>query len=465
MKPALYSLTAQHNGYIHLPGKTGMRREDENVALKPGQQLTDFIVEMTPRALIAGRVVDEYGDPVQNMEVEAVPAAAGSQTARSGMGALTDERGQFRMTGAPGKYFVKASELPNLRTSSEIRTSGPAPPVYGTTFYPSTTNKDRASVVEVAAGHDLTGVDIRLARTLSLSVSGVVTGMPDSSGHAYIVLLSDGQTDQVRLYAPVVPDGKFTVSRLAPGRYRIWASQGSGDSLFLSQPVEVNLESTDETNLSLQLLPGEELSGTLEIQDDPAKSASVETLTVGLEQYTEAHRPKGGEADGSGAFRLAQVFPAKFRVTVRPMPENAYIKSVKLDDTEMPDGVLDLSRGVGGAKLKVTVSLNGGQLEGTVLGEDGKPFSGPLAFVFLAATAEEIDNQSGTPIAPDAKFRFTGLHPGKYRLFAVDPKQVSGDTEGFKTMFPKAEEIEINEGGRIVKDVKVMAAENPNAKP
>jgi hypothetical protein len=317
-------------------------------------------------------------------------------------------------------------------------------------------------VVEVAAGHDLTSVDIRLARTLSLTISGVVTGVPDRSRPAFVWVVGEGLYRRV---AQVGTDGKFALSELAPGHYRVLAMGGSGDDPLWAQPVDVHLENADETNLSLKLLPGEELSGTLEIQGDPAKSASVETLTVGLEQYAEGHRPKGGEADGRGAFRLAQVFPAKFRVTVTPMPENAYIKSVNLDDTEMPDGVLDLSHGGGGAKLKVTVSLNGGQLEGTVLGEAGKPFASPMAFVFLAATAEEIDNQSGKPIEPEAKFRFTGLRPGKYRLFAVDPRQVSGDTEGFKAMFPKAEEIEIKERDRIVKDVKVMVAENPNAKP
>jgi len=104
MKPALYFLTAQRNGYIHLPGK--------NAALKPGDQLTGFIVEMTPRAVIAGRVLDEFGDPMQNVDVEATPVVPAPQLDEPGMGDRTDERGQFRMTGAPGKYYVKATYAP-----------------------------------------------------------------------------------------------------------------------------------------------------------------------------------------------------------------------------------------------------------------------------------------------------------------------------------------------------------------
>jgi hypothetical protein len=115
---------------------------------------------------------------------------------------------------------------------------------------------------------------------------------------------------------------------------------------------------------------------------------------------------------------------------------------------------------VGGARLKVTVGLNGGQVEGTVLGEDGKPFAGPVAFVYLAATADDIDYAGGKP-----KFSFDGLRPGKYRLFAVDPRFFSGSLESFRALFPKGEEIEIREGDRLIKDVKVMAAENRDAKP
>jgi hypothetical protein len=312
-------------------------------------------------------------------------------------------------------------------------------------------------VVEVAAGHDLNGIDIRFARTLSLTISGVVTGVPDGSPPATVWM----EHDEAHQYTqPALFDGIFRFSGLAPGHYRILASTGSGDNRLRSQLLDVHLESIDETNLNLKLMPGEELSGTLKIHGDPAKTTPLETLAVHLEPES-APPPKGGAVDSDGAFRLSQIFPAKFRLTVRPLPENAYIDSVKLDDTEMPNGALDLTRGVGGARLKVTVGLNSGQVEGTVLGEDGKPLANPLAFVFLAATVDEIDNFSGKPIDPGAKFSFGGLRPGKYRLFAVDPRLVSGSLESFRALFPKGEEIEIKEGDRLTKDVKVMADAKP----
>ena len=148
MPPALYFLTAQHNGYVYSPS-------DASVTLKPGNALTDFTVKMTPRALIAGHVVDEFGDPVQHVEVTAVPAS-GSRAGESGMNGRTDERGQFGMTGSPGKFYVRTSATREMTFGiPEISADGLGPAACGATYYPGSETKDRASAVEVAAGHDL----------------------------------------------------------------------------------------------------------------------------------------------------------------------------------------------------------------------------------------------------------------------------------------------------------------------
>jgi hypothetical protein len=466
MPPALYVLTAQRNGYIHLSGKIGMRREDENVTLKFGQRLTDFIVEMTPRAAIAGRVLDEFGDPVQRVEVEAVPAASGFQAERFGMNDMTDERGQFRMTGPPGRFYVKATVPQRGYAQPEIRSDGLAPPVYGTTFYPSSGSKDQATAVEVAAGRDLAGIDIHLSRKLSLTISGVVPGLPDASAPAVIRIDGEGPDGVIgRLrFAFSGADGKFTVPGLMPGRYWLLAGGSSGDNLQ-SSVVEVRLGGADETGVSLQLKRGEALSGVLEMPGDRTEKPVVRLQPLSPFDQLQEGDSKGSEVDRDGAFRIEPVFPGKFRVRVLPMPENAYIKSVKLDSAEAPDGVLDLSRGVGGAKVKVSISLNGGQVEGTVSGDEGQPLESPLPLVVLAATVDEINGGSLKLANVGAKFKYTGLRPGKYRLIGVDSRQYDGDIDAVKAIFPKAPEIEIREGDRIVKDLKVTVVGEPIAKP
>lgn len=64
--------------------------------------------------------------------------------------------------------------------------------------------------------------------------------------------------------------------------------------------------------------------------------------------------PSAVQKDGS--FRLHRVPRDQFRVVVGSLPENAYVKSIQLDETPVTNGMLDLTRGAGGSMLKIVVS-------------------------------------------------------------------------------------------------------------
>jgi hypothetical protein len=338
------------------------------------------------------------------------------------------------------------------------------------TFYPDSASKDQATPVELVAGQNLTGVDIRLARRRSVAISGNVRGIPERgtlNSFTTVLLFSWENTDSFHMNRelPVEPNGKFTIPGLTPGRYLVQARlHAPEDANLQSRAVEVHADSGDETGIALELARGEPVSGTVEFEGEavnaPAKP-SAEKLTVRLEPgrgMADSGGSNSAEVSESGAFQVPQVFPGKFRVRVMPMPENAYIKSVKLGGYEAPDGMVDLSDGVTGAGMQVTLSRNGGQFEGSVVDDDGKPLQGNLALVLLAATADDIGQQNFKPVEPGQKFRYTGLRPGKYRLIAIDVRQFSGGFERLRGLFPNAPEIEIHEGDRIVKDVKLMDA-------
>src|SRR5262249_18744682 len=148
-----------------------------------GEQVTGYQMEMTPRAVLAGRVVDEAGDPVQGVRVQAQPVAPESTPAvlNPAPNPSSDDRGEFRLIMPAGKYYLQAMmNSPSGSERPEVRTDGTSEAVYASTFYPSAVRKDRAGVVEAVAGKDVGGLEIRLARQQTgLSISGVITGIPE----------------------------------------------------------------------------------------------------------------------------------------------------------------------------------------------------------------------------------------------------------------------------------------------
>jgi hypothetical protein len=67
---------------------------------------------------------------------------------------------------------------------------------------------------------------------------------------------------------------------------------------------------------------------------------------------------------------------------------------------------------------------------------------------------------------------FKGVPPGKYKVYAADPTQMnfaggSGVPDGDprRALVAAAETLEVTEGGRVAKNLKVVAREDPNARP
>jgi hypothetical protein len=103
-----------------------------------------------------------------------------------------------------------------------------------------------------------------------------------------------------------------------------------------------------------------------------------------------------------------------------------------------------------------------------VLDSEGDPLTTPLALVLLMKN--ESDSIGGGPAAevtPDARYLIKGIAPGTYRLIGLNPFQLGWgfDNDGLKRYYPRGEEIEVKEGDRLTRDVKLLPREDANAKP
>ena len=128
------------------------------------------MLRLTPHGVIAGRVLDEDGEPVERVQVSTMRyqsfRGSGNCCLRGGM---TDDLGEYRIFGlAPGKYCASARYQQRGFMAAEDRTAGGKPDEdYVPTYYPGTNDPAGAVLVAVTAGSVLGGTDtLRKARTV-----------------------------------------------------------------------------------------------------------------------------------------------------------------------------------------------------------------------------------------------------------------------------------------------------------
>jgi protocatechuate 3,4-dioxygenase beta subunit len=486
--PGTYTAELERTGFLQVAGSGFMQHIEIDV--RPGEHLTGRQLAMWPLIAIAGRVVNQNGDPVPGARVqaatEAVRAGAANSAAMMRIGPYgereTDERGQFRLFAPPGKYYLVAGAplLPGAMGPAEIRTDGTTDLAYASTYYPDALDAGAATMVEAKPGGEVTGVEIHLksgAVRRNLSVSGVVTGI---SACSPLVAYQYGETpDRVSMgnsRVRVDPGGRFSFDNLSPGYLRLLARCTSGDSELQSEVMEVHLEPPGASGIQLALTPGGVVAGTLEIVGDgPAAPAGKVTvkLTPASGMGFGTPGPMGqasGTVDQEGAFRIVGVTPGRFQVTIDPMPENAYIQAVLLDNAAVPDRTLDLSHGVRGPHVKVTVSRNGAQISGEVRDADGGPLLNPNVMVTLVPEPNQAAASRRGASIVNGHYTLKGVPPGKYQLCARDIFRTTADGRSVAgsacSAFPAAAEtLEVSEGARVTKDLRAAAQEATDAQP
>ena len=199
-----YNLTASKGGYVQL--NYGQRRPFERgrpIELADGQTLENVNFNLPRGSVIAGRIIDEFGEPVADVMVSALHYRTFSGRRRLvpvGRFGMTDDMGHFRMYGlAPGDYYISAT----LRAGGMGFEFGPSDITtgYAPTYYPGTASSQQADRVTVGLGGEMSGITFSLLPVRTVKVSGTAV---DSSGKpmagAFVMLLADSALRRGRLH-------------------------------------------------------------------------------------------------------------------------------------------------------------------------------------------------------------------------------------------------------------------------
>jgi protocatechuate 3,4-dioxygenase beta subunit len=180
ISPGRYRVGARKYGYLPM-GFDEPRSSESGRAITVGasDSVNDVDITLPRPGAVAGRVMDEAGNPVEGAMVTVVEARFEdgrrvlAQASAIGV-RPSDDRGQYRVFGIePGRYFVRAGAGDPYGLRFGVATGGEIPG-YAASFFPGTLTVTQAAQVDVGPSSEVTGIDFSLVRAAMATVSGRV---------------------------------------------------------------------------------------------------------------------------------------------------------------------------------------------------------------------------------------------------------------------------------------------------
>ena len=471
VEPGRYLLSADRVGFVRsrYGGRTGSSA-GTMLALEPGQSLTGMVVKLTPQGVILGSVLDEDGDPAPNVHVMVLRwrFQGGRRELTPAGGGQSNDIGEYRVANlSPGRYYLSATHRQGMFGETRGPRAAPAlEEAYATVYYPGNLDPAGAAPIEVRAGAELRGMDIRLLKRRVVRVSGRIEGA-GPRGRITISLLPQGAGSTVwtggRAATSARPGGEFEIAGVIPGSYILMAQGGDREnSGYARQNIEVG-ESNLE-NVVVRFQPGMQVTGQFRFEgEQPVTRPPVRVTLLAAETGSMMARPAGGAGAirEDGTFTMSNVVGDRYRIEAYGLPAEAYIKSVRYGDQEAIETGIDLTTGAGGV-IEVIASMNAGRIDGTVLTANQEPAGG--ATVTLVPE-ENRRRQTGrykmTTTDQTGAFTIRGVPPGDYKLFAWEEIETMAwqDPEFIKPFEPKSKAVTVRERSRETVEVKVIPAE------
>ncbi|HYA16369.1 MAG TPA: carboxypeptidase-like regulatory domain-containing protein [Bryobacteraceae bacterium] len=246
---ARYSLNAQKAGFANIVAAGGLR--PTFVELKSSTQ--NVVVRLAPLGVITGKVVDDDGEPMRGVGINAISSTVenGQRVTSVGRTVNTDDRGMYRLWNLmPGRYYLKATGQGG--GTLLFTTNNAARLEVGDSFAPTYSGggktMEAARPVEIAAGTRATA-DFHLKLEPAFEIRGTVRNFTPRIQIAFGILIN-GEEVGVRPDRFNAETGAFQFNDVVSGSYILRATQGDN-----SGEVAVNIAGADAANVALTLYP------------------------------------------------------------------------------------------------------------------------------------------------------------------------------------------------------------------
>jgi hypothetical protein len=177
----------------------------------------------------------------------------------------TDASGNYTITGlTPGRYYVATSSVSSGTDS-----------YFADHIYNNTLNGYAAVSVAVTGGATTSGIDFNLGVS-GKSISGRITRASDGAGIGNVQVIVYDSDGYIIKSAASLPNGNYSITGLAPGRYSIGTKQTNRYADTFHNPVD--LGTSDIFNIDFSLENGLSIYGSIlrASNGDPINGARVD---------------------------------------------------------------------------------------------------------------------------------------------------------------------------------------------
>ena len=476
-------VTASRVGYFDYDNVwNGEPEEPQWQMVAPGQRIQGVRIALFRGGVVAGRVIDEFGEPAVGIEIEVLRREPGDRggsvrATSSSITPTTDDTGAFRVWGlAPGDYLVGAR--PNRFVADPPADADSRRDGYASTYYPGTPSLSDARAVRVTPGKDTAGVSFGLVPVPLSTIRGTVLLPPDTSGRA--VNLSVGLVAPQRLDGYVTrgarlrDDGSFELTRVAPGTYQVTARHVQQGGVEYYGTTDVEVTGADLDGVTIPMRAGAIVRGrVVNEQGEPVGVPVMVTLSAADAGRAPTPRPARTFSDGSfrleGAFGAQHVRALEARmipgaevpgINVRALQDVTaatrplttwWLKSIVLNGRDVTDESVDFDRG--NVSLDITMTNRASSVRGTVSWNRTKGGRRPSVVVFVDDDSRwaRLSRLVGASEVDEAgRFDVRGLPPGdRYLAVAVEgvARAVLARPEMLQALRPFATPLRIDDGG------------------
>jgi len=463
VEPGSYMMTAERQGFVRQMYGAGQNPMMGGVTLRvaAGQDLRELNFKLIPQAIITGRVLDEEGEPLARVQIQVLRRRflQGKSQLMPTSGGQTIDTGEFRVAElAPGKYFVSAIYRGRMMMfEGPARNTGDKPEEeYVTTYYPGALEQAAAHPIELEAGQELPGIDIRMQKARVYRIRGKVVGSgPRPLRNVRLMLFPRERGPMMGMAGgpgtAVKEDGSFEIGYVQAGSYYVTVMPQGPQSTLGKVAVDVSRDNVE--NVILTLGGGATVTGSIRLDGDAQQAEQAQGKKITFASVRVQLSPMDGMAfnapNGSpkedGSFVLENVGPDKYRVGVFGLPPGTWLKSIRASDQEVLDTGIDVGGGAAGP-IQITLGTGVGSISGIV--RDGKQQSASGGLVTLQPDPlKEGRNDLYRTMTADQTGQFTmqNIPPGDYKLFAwgdIEPGSQM-DPDFIKPHESKAEKITI----------------------